>query len=149
MSYFYIAIAVIVGLTLISIPLGIIGDKRRNKELENVFGGRQELDEQDFYERYFESKGIPFYIVRKIREILEEVLNADLSRLSAEDDFSKNLNFFWQEDSLADVEIFEKIEEEFEIKFYQSDFENLETTSVNDIVNIVWRKVKEKNESEN
>lgn len=39
---------------------------------------------------------------------------------------------------------FEKIEEEFEIKFYQSDFENLETTSVNDIVNIVWRKIQER-----
>ncbi len=45
--------------------------------------------------------------------------------------------------------MFEKIEEEFQIKFHQSDFDNLETTSVNDIVNIVWRKVREKNEFSN
>jgi acyl carrier protein len=80
---------------------------------------------------------------------LEDVLDADLSRLSAEDDFSKNLNFFWQEDSLADVEIFERIEEEFQIKLHQSDFDGLETTTINDIVNIVWRKVREKNEFSN
>lgn len=94
-------------------------------------------------------KEFRFISFSKIREILEEVLDADLSRLTAEDDFSKNLNFFWQEDSLADVEMFEKIEEEFGIKIEQSDFEAIETTSVNNIVNIVWRKVKEKNESEN
>jgi acyl carrier protein len=61
----------------------------------------------------------------------------------------KNLNFFWQEDSLADVEIFERIEEEFQIKLHQSDFDGLETTTINDIVNIVWRKVREKNEFSN
>jgi acyl carrier protein len=80
---------------------------------------------------------------------LEDVLDADLSRLLAEDGFSKNLNFFWQEDSLADVEIFERIEEEFQIKLHQSDFDGLETTTINDIVNIVWRKVREKNEFSN
>ena len=51
----------------------------------------------------------------------------------------KNLNFFWEEDSLADVEILEQIEEEFNIKFYQEDFKTLETLTVNDIVNIVWK----------
>lgn len=106
MIYFYIFLSIIAGLFIISIPLGILGDRLRNKEVEKAFGGRQELDERDFYERYFESKGVPFYVVQKIREILEDVLEADLSRLSAEDDFSKNLNFFWQEDSMADVEIF-------------------------------------------
>lgn len=149
MFYIYIFLAIVGVLIVISIPLGIIGDKIRNKNLKKVFGGRQELNERDFYERYFESQGVPFFVVKKIREILEDVLDADLSRLSAEDDFSKNLNFFWQDDSLADVEMFERIEEEFQIKLHQSDFENLETTSVNDIVNIVWRKVREKNEFSN
>ncbi len=145
MFYVYISL----GIIALFVTLGVIGERQRRKKIEKVFENRQELDERDFYERYFESKDVPFYIIKKIREILEEVLEADLSRLSAEDDFSKNLNFFWQEDSMADVEIFEKIEEEFEIKFHQSDFDNLQTTSVNDIVNIVWQKVKDKNESEN
>lgn len=144
MFYLYIFLALIAGLVIISVPLGILGDNLRNKELEEIFGNRQRLDERDFYERYFESQGIPFYVVKKIREILEEILDADLSRLSAEDDFSKNLNFFWQDDSLADVEIFEKIEEEFDIKFHQSDFENLKTLTVSDIVNIVWQKIRER-----
>lgn len=145
MFYVYISL----GIIALFVTLGVIGERQRRKKIEKVFENRQELDERDFYERYFESKDVPFYVIRKIREILEQVLEADLSRLSAEDDFSKNLNFFWQDDSMADVEIFEKIEEEFEIKFYQSDFENLQTTSINDIVNIVWQKVKDKNDSEN
>jgi len=134
---------------MLFIILGVTGERQRRKKIEKVFENRQELDERDFYERYFKSKNIPFYVIKKIREILEEVLEADLSRLSAEDDFAKNLNFFWQEDSMADVEILEKLEEEFEIKFDQSDFKDLQTTSVNDIVDIVWRKVKNKNESSN
>ncbi len=149
MIYVYSFLFIVGFLIVISIPFAIISRKMKNKNLEKVFDGRQELNEWDFYERYFESQGVPFFIIMKIREILEDVLDADLSRLSAEDDFSKNLNFFWQEDSLADVEMFEKIEEEFQIKFHQSDFDNLETTSVNDIVNIVWRKVREKNEFSN
>ena len=149
MFYVYIFLVIVGVLIVVSIPLGIIGDKIRSKNLEKVFGGRQELNERDFYERYFESQSVPFFVIKKIREILEDVLDADLSRLSAEDDFSKNLNFFWQEDSLADVEIFERIEEEFQIKLHQSDFDGLETTTINDIVNIVWRKVREKNEFSN
>lgn len=149
MSSFGIFLIVAAGLIAASIPVIIIGRRNSKNKLEKAFIGRQELSERDFYERYFESKGVPFYVVKKIREILEEVLDADLSRLSAEDDFSKNLNFFWQEDSLADVEMFEKIEEEFDIKIEQSDFEGVETTSVNDLVNIVWRKVREKDEFSN
>jgi acyl carrier protein len=123
--------------------------KQRKKKIETVFGERQELSERDFYEAYFQDIGIPFFVVKKIRQILEEVLNADLSRLSSKDDFSKNLNFFWEEDSLADVEIFEQIEEEFSIKFYQEDFKTLETLKVNDIVNIVRKKVQNKDEFSN
>lgn len=145
MFYVYISL----GIITLFIILGVTGERQRRKKIEKVFENRQELDERDFYERYFESKNIPFYVIKKIREILEEVLEADLSRLSAEDDFAKNLNFFWQEDSMADVEILEKLEEEFEIKFDQSDFKDIQTTSVNDIVDIVWRKVKNKNESSN
>lgn len=144
MSNFYIYSIVIAGLLAVSIPVFIIAKQNWKKRIENVFGGRQELNERDFYERYFESKEIPFYVVKKLREILEEVLEADLSRLSAEDDFSKNLNFFWQEDSLADVEIFEKIEDEFAITLTQTDLDLLETMSVTNIVNMIWKKIQER-----
>ena len=149
MIYVYSFLAAVGFLIVISIPYAIINRKLRNKNLEKVFAQRQELNERDFYESFFDSQDVPFFIVKKIREILEDVLDADLSRLAAEDDFSKNLNFFFQDDSLADVEIFERIEEEFEIKLHQTDFEKLETLTINDIVNLVWRKVREKNEFSN
>lgn len=143
MSDLQIYLIVIICLIAAIIPVVIIGKRRRKEQLEEIFGGRQELSERDFYEQYFEAKGVPFYIVKKIREIMEEVLNADLSRLSAKDDLAKKLDFFWQQDSLADVEMFEKFEEEFNIKFHQSDFKNLQTTTIDDIVNIVWQKIQE------
>lgn len=149
MSYVYSFLFIVAFLVVTAIPIIIIANRKREKDLEKTFGERRELSARDFYEEYFESQEIPFFIVKKIREILEEVLDADLSRLSAEDDFSKNLNFFWQEDSLADEEIFEKIEEEFQIKLEQSDFDSLQTLSINDIVNTVWRKVREKDEFSN
>jgi hypothetical protein len=61
MFYVYIFLVIAGVLIVISIPLGIIGDKIRNKNLEKIFGGRQELNERDFYERYFESQGVPFF----------------------------------------------------------------------------------------
>lgn len=140
MFYLYISIAVVVGFIL----LGKIGESLRNKQLEKAFGGRQELSERDFYERYFEARGIPFYVVKELRKILEEVLETDLARLSGEDDFSKNLNFFWQEDSLANIEIIERIEAEFDIKITSSDVDNAESASINGIVNLIWRKIRDK-----
>ncbi len=116
-------------------------------QLDEIFDRRSQLTEKDFYEKYFEDKDVPFLVVLKIRQILEDVLDADLSQLSAEDDFFKNLNFFWQYDSLADVEMFEQIEEEFDIEFHQSDFSNLDTLTIKQIVDIVWEKVQEKETS--
>ncbi|HEX9962133.1 MAG TPA: phosphopantetheine-binding protein [Pyrinomonadaceae bacterium] len=147
MFYVYTFLAFIGGVIILSIPAMIIGDRKLKRKIEEVFGGRQSLDERDFYEKHFAAKGVPFFIVKKIREILEEVLDADLSRLSAEDDFSRNLSFFWEEDSLADVEILEKIEEEFEIKI--SDEEAASLRTVDEIVDSVWRKVRGKDEFQN
>lgn len=144
MSDFYIYLIVLGVVIAASIPVFIIAKQNWKKRIEKVFHGRQELNDRDFYEQYFESKGIPFYVVKKLREILEEVLEANLSRLSAADDFSKNLNFFWQEDSLADVEIFEKIEDEFAITLTQTDFDHLETMSITNIVNMIWKKIQER-----
>jgi acyl carrier protein len=149
MFYVYIFLAFIAGIIILSIPLGIIGDRELKREIEKIFGGRQSLDERDFYEKYFAEKGVPFFVVKKIREILEEALDADLSRLAAEDDFLKNLNYFWEYDSMSDVEILEKIEEEFEIKLHETDFENLNSLTVSDLVDLVWRKVREKDEFQN
>ncbi len=149
MNFVYHFLITIGVLIVAGIPLGIISERRRKEKIEKAFDTRPKLDERDFYEQYFESQGVPFFIVKKIREILTNVLDADLSRLSAEDDFSKNLSFFFEDDSATDVEIIENIEEEFAIKLSESDFESLRTWSVNNIVNLIWRKVIEKTEFEN
>jgi hypothetical protein len=65
MFYVYIFLVIVGVLIVVSIPLGIIGDKIRSKNLEKVFGGRQELNERDFYERYFESQGVLFSSSKK------------------------------------------------------------------------------------
>lgn len=113
------------------------------RKIENVFGGRENLDDEEFYNKYFKAKGVPFFITQKIRKILSEEFEVDLSRLSAEDDFSKNLSFFWEWDSAYDVEIVETIEEEFEIKLTHEELQE-QFRTVDGIVDLVWKKVREK-----
>jgi acyl carrier protein len=132
-------ILVIAIITVIAIPLGIWQARAKRKKIEKAFANRQTLDERAFYERYFESRGVPFFVVSRVRKILEDELDADLSRLSSEDDFSQNLSFFWDYDSMADVEIVARLEEEFRIKI--TDIEAAQSRTVEDIVNLVWNKL--------
>lgn len=141
-----ICFGIFIVVMLASLPLAALDTRKRRRAIEEAFRGRQELDERDFYEKYFEQREIPFFIVRKVRQILERDLDADLSRLSAEDDFTKNLNFFWQFDSLADAEIVLSLEEEFQIKLAEKNLQE-EFRTVDGLVNLVWRKVREKEES--
>lgn len=134
---FLIAVIVVIGT-----PIWLWQYRARRKKIEEVFGKRQALDERTFYEKYFESQGVPFVVVTRVRKILEEELHADLSGLVAEDDFKKNLSFFWQFESMADVEIVVRLEEEFEIKI--SDAEAEHTHTVADLVNLVWSKVSQR-----
>jgi acyl carrier protein len=127
-------------ITVIVITLGLWQTRAKIKKIEKTFVNRQPLDERAFYERYFESRGVPFFVVSKVRTILEEELDADLSRLSIEDDFSQNLSFFWEYDSMADVEIVTRLEEEFRIKITNTEAEK--THTVEDIVNLVWGKLR-------
>ena len=111
---------------------------QRKRKLERAFAGRASLGSEQFYEAYFKERGIPFHIVSGVRSILEELLSADLSRLVDSDDFSKNLSFFWDFDSMADVEIVCALEERFAIKI--SDAEAEQTKTIADIVDLVHSK---------
>ena len=109
----------IISIVIIAMVLfTLIKDEKSQKEekIAALFLGRQPLSSQDFYEKYYQNIGIPFEIIEKTRKILENVLETDLSCLSASDDFSKNLSFFWDFDSMADVELILSLEEEFNIK---------------------------------
>lgn len=111
------------------------------EKIEAAFIDRQILSPTDFYTAFFMGSGVPEQVVIGVREVLENNLGADLSRLVDSDDFSKNLEFFWDFDSMADVEIVCELEERFSIKI--KDDEAAAAQTVRDIVELVWRKVQE------
>lgn len=139
LGYFAALIGILV---VLGIPIWIWQSWTKKKRIENVFAGRQPLDERTLYETYFESRGVPFFVVNKVRQVLEEELGADLSRLSAQDDFAHNLNFFWSYESAAAVEIVVRLENEFNIKITDAEAER--TTTIEDLINLVWGKVRER-----
>jgi len=131
-------IALIAILVAFGIFMSLREAKAKQGKIAEAFSGRDPKTEQQFFESYFLSEGVPFSVVSGVRRILEEHLDADLSRLEAVDDFSKNLGFFWNYDSMADVEIVSALEKEFSIKI--TDQEAAATRTVREIVNLVWGK---------
>lgn len=135
-------VAAIAFFVVILLPVSNWLEKKRRKRVEEIFAGRQTLDERAFYEKYFQSSGVPAYVAMKIRGIMERALGEDLSRLSAEDDFRGNLKFFLDEDDWAGIDIVEEIEKEFGIRFNQSECERM--LKVKDIVSLTWAKIRQK-----
>lgn len=133
---------ILLGITIV-VVLGIILVRleswRKTRKIEIAFSGRQPIKPEQFYDRYFKAKEIPFYIVDGVRSILEERLSADMSRLADTDDFFKNLSFFWDFDSMADVEIVCALEEKFGIKIFDEEAEK--THTISEIVNLVYSKI--------
>ena len=62
--------------------------------------------------------------------------------MRAEDDLNRNLSFFFQYDSMAVVEIVQRLEEEFEIEIGNK--EAAEAHTIRDIVNLVWTKLRQR-----
>lgn len=113
--------------------------KPKQKAIDRAFAGREPLDDRQLWERYFQQHGVAPETVAKVRKILTENLQADLSRIRDTDDFSKNLAFFWDFDSMADVEIVIAIEKQFDISITDADAEAMKT--VKDIVLGVHAKI--------
>ncbi|MET0855438.1 MAG: phosphopantetheine-binding protein [Telluria sp.] len=114
----------------------------RDRKIEAAFKGRESLNPQQFYERYFETKGVPFHIVAAVRTILEDQLSVDMSQLRDNDDFTRELRFFWAFDSMASVQIVLALEQTFDIKI--DDAESERSRTVSDIVFLVHSKIVEK-----
>ena len=131
--------AIVVGIAILSVVLSRSESKQRETKFEAAFAGRDQLDIDQFYERFYKGKGVSPQIVGGVRKVLEEVLLADMSRLADTDDFSKNLNFFFEFDSMADVELICALEKEFEIQI--TDNEAMNTKTINDIVQLVCHKL--------
>lgn len=115
-------------------------DRTTKKRVGEYFSGRESLDDNGFYDRFFRSSGVPPETVSKIREIFQKHLPIDLSRLQADDDLSREFKFIWDLDSLADVEIVDDIEKAFTIQI--SDDEACSLTSFRKIVSAVDGKVR-------
>ena len=138
--YYLGLFAIILALLIVAgYPMLLRDRKARKEKIDAAFFGREPLDEQTFYERYFRARGVPADVAVRIRRILEDELDADLSRLSAGDDFTRNLSFFWEYDSLTDVEIVMRIEEEFGVELTDAEVGRAHT--VEEIVNLVWGKL--------
>jgi acyl carrier protein len=126
-------------LMLLAKPLEDREKQKKDKLITEQFGDRQWLGPEGFYEAFFSSQGCSRDIVLGIREIMEKVLDADLSFLKDSDDFSKNLRFFWDFDSMANVELVQQIEQRFGIRI--SDQEAEATCTVRQLVDLVQAKV--------
>lgn len=111
---------------------------KKAKAMAKAFAGRPSHSDDEFYERYFRQEGVPKQVVIGVKRILEAHLEADLSQLKDQDDFSTNLSFFWELDSMADVEIVAALEKEFNIIIEHEEAEKAVT--VRDIVDLVWHK---------
>ena len=68
MELFFGCLGILIVIALAAVPFSIWESRKRNKEVNEVFAGRQELDDRDFYEKYFQAQGIPYFIVQKIRK---------------------------------------------------------------------------------
>ena len=113
--------------------MGLFSDSyEKHDNLEHVFNGRDPLDDAQLWESYFRHEGVALDTVARVRCILSEILDADLLRIRDSDDFSKELNFFWELDSLADVEIVQALEQEFHITI--TDAEAVAMHTLRDIV---------------
>ncbi len=130
---------VIITLFLIIMVFVKNDDKKRVAEIDKIFKGREVLLPDEFYEKYYNDKSIPKYIVLESLKLLADELDADLSRLVPEDDFSKNLRYLFEFDSMADVAIIEAMESIFSIKISDNEAENIKT--INDLVLFVSNRV--------
>ena len=140
MPYVYSFLALLAAILVLSIPY-LISERLIRKKVNKVFAGRESLRAEEFHEKYFASQGIPLYVVLGVKKVLERELNADFSRASSEDDLLTNLNFFYQHDSLADVNIVLGLEEEFGIELPDSALANMTSASIDEIVSLVWSQL--------
>jgi len=111
----------------------------KQRHLDYLFAGREPLDDAQLWESYFKGQGVALDTMARVRRILSDILEVDLVRIRATDNFSKRLSFFWDLDSLADLKIMHALEEDFKITISDADAEAMKT--FRDIVLGVHEKI--------
>jgi acyl carrier protein len=100
---------------------------QKQKKLDRLFAGREPLDDQQLWQRYFQQYSVAPETVAKIRHIFSELLEVDFSRIRDTDDFTKELAFFWDFDSLVDVQLVQSLEDEFGIAITDAEAKEMKT----------------------
>ena len=136
-----IIIAIVI-IALISVAPQFDRHEKAKKErlIEDRFGDRGKLDAEGFYQAYFSSQEFSRDVVSGVREVLQSILDTDIAFLRDSDDFSKNLSFFWDFDSMANVELIQALEERFQMRISNQEAEN--TKTVRQLIELVQRKVR-------
>jgi acyl carrier protein len=139
MKFLAVIVLALLALVLLARPLAQREREKKAKLIVENFGDRERLSSESFYETYFSSHDYSRDVIIGVRQVMERVLEADLSFLKDSDDFSKNLSFFWDFDSMANVELVQGIEERFGIRI--TDQEAEATKTVRQLVDLVQNKL--------
>nr|BAM62596.1 acyl carrier protein [uncultured microorganism] len=121
---------------------GYLSNKNTKRKFDELFFGRPERSDGEYYENFYDGADIPADVVTKVRQIFSEQIGIDLSALEPDDDLSGDYSLIWEMDSMADVEIIIAIETEFDIKI--TDAEAAEMRSLHTIFEVVSAKLKDK-----
>jgi len=114
----------------------------RDARLRKALGERPRLSDEQFCLAYPVATGVEPDVVRRVRAVVEEVLQVDMSQLRPEDRFTCELAACYGYDSLADVKLVGETEREFGITI--TDDEAVACKSVGDLVLLVDRKLRER-----
>ena len=117
----------------------------KQRELDHLLAGREPFDDVKIWERCFRPRGVTFDTVRRVRRILCDILEVDLSLIRAKDSLSKELAFLWELDSLADLKIVHSLEEEFKITISDAEAEAMKTLL--DMITAVHGKISARSKS--
>ena len=132
-------IALAIAVLALTVGVWFFLEKRRVfREFEKTFRGRESLSDDDFYTAFYQDSGISREIVTGVRQVLADELQVDVSRMIPGDDFSRNLRFLLDSDSMVDVALVEALEKRFRIAI--SDKEAEDTKTVHDIITFVHGK---------
>ncbi|MCQ9379499.1 acyl carrier protein [Methyloversatilis sp. XJ19-49] len=129
------------GIAVLALTVGawFFFERRRvDREFENTFCGRESLSNDDFYAAFYNDSGIAREIVTGVRQIIADELQFDVSRMTPVDDFSRNLRFLLDSDSMIDVALVEALEKRFEIEISDKETEDIKT--VHEIITFVHGK---------
>lgn len=131
--------AIGIAVLALTVVVWLFFEKRRvDREFEDTFRGRESLSNDNFYAAFYQDSGISREVVTGVRQVLADELRVDVSRIIPGDDFSRNLRFLLDTDSMVDVALVEALEKRFRIAI--SDKEAEGTKTVHDIITIVHRK---------